>query len=74
VKVANALNIQLSGEKLQHICDNLFGVDSGYRPNWGTFNNGQIGKWRKYYSEKNKRLFNERWGYHQQVLGYPLAD
>lgn len=74
VQVANALNIHLSAEKLQYICDNLFGVDTGYKPGWGTFNNGQIGKWRKYYSEKNKRLFNERWGYHQQVLGYPLAD
>lgn len=70
--VANALRIELTAEKLQNITDNLFGNESG--PSSFTFNKGQTGRWRKYYTEEQKTLFNCLWGQYQQALGYPLAD
>lgn len=71
--LADYLNIVITQDGLQKICDSLFGNPS---PNedrfYTTFREGQIGSWRQYFSEKHKKLFKEiagdvliRWGYEE---------
>lgn len=71
--LSNALGINLTDEKLQEITKNLFGVSSGPKVA-ATFHQGQIGSWKKYFTPTHVKLFNDTWGYHQQTLGYPLAE
>lgn len=71
--LSNALGIQLSGDRLQAITDNLFGITSGPKVAT-TFFKGQIGSWKEAFGPEHIKLFNERWGTYQQALGYPLAE
>ena len=51
--IANFLNIPLNDTQIDHIAKSTFSEKSP------TFNTGQIGKWRKYFSEEHTRVFKE---------------
>lgn len=73
IELANAVGVTVSHERLQTIQSKLFGTDEGPRYDY-SFYSGQIGSWKKNYTQHHKELFNALWGYHQQALGYPLAQ
>jgi hypothetical protein len=73
ITLANALGVTVSNERLQTIQDRLFGTDEGPRYDY-SFHSGQIGSWKKCYTQHHKELFNTLWGHYQQALGYTLAQ
>jgi len=62
-KILAFLEIQLSDEKLEKVLGELFG---GTR----TFNKGQIGRWKKAFTRKNKKLFIKRRSHLLDTFGY----
>lgn len=76
-KVSRKLNLYLEQEKLDYICNHLFGNDKKDEeenplPRAGTFRNGQIGSWKKYFKSEHHKLFREYWGNYQIAFGYTL--
>ncbi|MDP1880292.1 MAG: sulfotransferase domain-containing protein [Parachlamydiaceae bacterium] len=71
VDIANHLKYPLDDEQLEKIIDELFGNETGPKISV-TFKDGQIGKWRNYFTEEHNRIFKERMGELQLKLGYTL--
>lgn len=63
LNIAHHLNIKLSPAKLEYISRNLFGGTS-------TFSKGQIGSWKKYFTEEHKQAFKIAAGQLLIDLGY----
>lgn len=72
IKIFSLLNLELSEEKLDWIVDHLFGYPKD-RISW-TFRKGLIGDWKTCFQDHHKRLFNQRWGRYQKMLGYSLCE
>lgn len=62
-KIANALNIQITDAQLLNAFKTSYG--QGY-----TFNKGQVGRWKQYFNEANKKIFKELLGNELIELGY----
>ena len=75
-RLAEALNVNLSDEKLEEIASHLYGD----RPNEErrlkrtdpqiTFRKGKIGSWKEAFKEEHKRAFKERYGKALILMGY----
>ncbi len=63
IKIAQFLEIPLDQTKLEHVINNLFGGTL-------TFMQGQIGRWKTFFSEKNKELLKKSLGDWLIKLGY----
>lgn len=61
--IAHHLNIRLTPQKIAAIADNLFGGTN-------TFNKGQIGTWKEYFTEEHKQAFKNTAGQLLIDLGY----
>ncbi len=62
-KIASHIGVALSPERIEEIADNLFG-------NTDTFEKGQIGNWREWFSEEQKKMFKKKSGNLLITLGY----
>ena len=69
IKIANFIDVRVSNEKLENICDNLWGRsnDAHYDQ---TFKRGKTGRWKDYFTEKNIAEFKERWNSYLIKWGY----
>lgn len=73
--IADNLNIRLSKDSLEDICESLYGISSEKGKNgYSTFREGQVGSWRRYFSEEHKMAFKAaagdlliRWGYEKDL-------
>ncbi len=63
INIANHIKIRLSLSEAQEIADSLFGGS-------GTFHEGKIGSWKKYFNEEHKKAFKEIAGQCLIDLGY----
>lgn len=61
--IAKHINVELTEEQIQHACENLFGGTE-------TFREGQIGSWKKYFTQEHKNTFKEVSGQMLIDLGY----
>lgn len=59
------LGIEKTREEIEFIADHLFG-----RQGSRTFDKGQIGRWREYFSPRHEELFVERYSSLMEELGY----
>lgn len=67
--VANHLKLDVSAEQIELVARDLFGKIPG-EVEGNTFRKGQIGSWKKYFTEEHKRLFKEIAGQLLIDLGY----
>ena len=61
--IAKYIGIELNSQQIEFIMTNLFGSSF-------SFHKGQIGSWRKYFTEKHKKLFKDVAGQLLIELGY----
>lgn len=71
--ISSLLHIPLIQDQLDWIVTNLFGKEDKHPATW-TFRKGLIGEWKHLFQSHHKKLFNERWGIYQELLGYPTFD
>jgi len=62
-KIANHLDMPLNSEQITAVARELFGGTA-------TFNKGELGKWKRYFTEKHKELFKQHAGQLLIDLGY----
>lgn len=64
-RLASYLNISIADEALNAIANQVFGWEG-----LTTFRSGQIGSWKKHFTERHKQLFKEIYGEELIRLGY----
>lgn len=73
-KIANFCEIKITDNKINELSEKLFGkVTDNNKIKTRlelTFREGQIGKWKEYFSDDNMKEFKERYGEMQVQLGY----
>jgi hypothetical protein len=62
--LAAYLDIDINDEKLDYICENLFG------DNAGTFDKGLVGSWKSTFNASNKKLIDQEFSHILPILGY----
>ena len=65
IRMMEYLEVEPTSELLKHVIDNLFG-------DTGTFREGQIGAWKKEFSDEQKVLFHEKYSDLLNKLGYSI--
>ncbi|NGX56908.1 MAG: hypothetical protein K1060chlam5_01161 [Candidatus Anoxychlamydiales bacterium] len=71
IKIANFIDVKVTDEKIESICDNLWGLSDDQRYN-RTFNIGEIGRWKEYFTEKNIVEFKDKWSSYLIKWGYEV--
>lgn len=69
-RLAIALAIPLTQERVDDIVENLWGVENVYPYLAATFNQGKIERWKEYFNEEHKKIFKEKYGNLLIQLGY----
>lgn len=67
--VAQALDIILTDDQLNELCDSIYGPEGAINP-YVTYRSGQIGEWKKYFKPVHIQAFKEVYGEQLIALGY----
>ncbi len=70
-RIANHLHIHLSNKELEHVAKHLYKANKKPRKEYGKpFIPGQIGNWKIFFSNRNKKIFKEKFSPLLIELGY----
>jgi len=68
--IAEFLGLHLTGNEIEYVAENLFGLREVDKVGVQTFRSGQIGDWKKYFKPHHIRAFNKKFGREMKRWGY----
>jgi len=71
-KIASYIGVKLFRKEALYLADHLFGTDE--KQHGQTFRKGQIGSWKKQFSEPHKKRFKELYNAYLIEYGYEVSD